>query len=79
MEAQMKTLIAALTLGTLIAAPVFLQSANAQRLDPARARAIQECMALQNRDSDDPYEGNRGGGGVQWTYQACMADHGQPE
>ena len=46
----MKPLIAALALGTLIA-PIFVQPANAQRLDPARERAIQECMALQRRDS----------------------------
>ena len=77
METQMKTLIAALALGTILAAPAFVQSANAQRLDPARERAITECMALQNRDSHDGYEGKKGGG-VQWHYQACMADHGQP-
>jgi len=46
----MKTLIAALALGTILAAPAFVQSANAQRLDPARERAITECMALQNRE-----------------------------
>jgi len=79
METHMKTLIAALTLGTLIAAPAFVQSANAEyRLDPTRERAIQECMAMQNRDSHDGYEGKKGGG-LQWNYQACMANHGQPQ
>jgi hypothetical protein len=79
METHMKTLIAALTLGTLIAAPAFIQSANAEyRLDPTRERAIQECMAMQNRDSHDGYEGKKGGG-LQWNYQACMANHGQPQ
>ncbi len=68
----------ALTLGTLIAAPAFVQSAKAYSLDPARERAIRECMALQNRDPHDGYEGKKGGG-LQWHYRACMADHGQPE
>jgi hypothetical protein len=76
MEARMKTLIAAFTLGTLIAVPVFVQPANAKRHDLAREQVIRECMALQNRESHDPYEGNKGGG-VQWNYQACMANHGQ--
>jgi hypothetical protein len=35
-------------------------------------------MALQNRDPHDGYEGKKGGG-LQWHYRACMADHGQPE
>jgi len=79
METQMKTLIAALALGILLAAPAFVQSANAEyRLDPAREQAIRECMALQNRDSHDGYEGKKGGG-LQWNYLACMADHGQPQ
>jgi hypothetical protein len=74
-----KTYFAALTLGTLIAAPAFIPSANAEyRLDPARERAIQECMATQNRDSHDGYEGKKGGG-LQWNYQACMANRGQPQ
>ena len=72
----MKTPIAALILGTLIAATVLVQPAIAQRLDTARERAIQECMALQKRDSHDTYSPT---GGVQYNYRACMADHGQPE
>jgi len=69
--------IAALTLSTLLAAPAFVQSASAEyRLDPAREQAIRECMALQNRSSHDGYEGSKGGG-LQWHYLACMAEHGQ--
>ena len=72
----MKTLIAALAVGTLVAAPAFVNSANAQRFDPERGRAIHECMALEKRDSHDTYSPR---GGVQYHYRACMADHGQPE
>ena len=75
----MKTLFAALTLGALLAAPAFVQFANAEyHLDRAREQAIQECMAMQNRDSHDGYEGKKGGG-LQWNYQACMANRGQPQ
>jgi hypothetical protein len=74
----MKTLIAALTFGTLIAGPAFIQAANAEyHLSPARERAIRDCMDMQNRDSHDGYEGKKGGG-PQWNYQACMANHGEP-
>jgi hypothetical protein len=72
----MTKLFTAATLGVLIASPVLAQSANAQRLDPARERIIRDCMAQQNRDSHDGYEGKRGGG-IQWTYRACMVDHGE--
>jgi hypothetical protein len=68
----MTKLFTAVTLGALIASPVLVQSANAQRLDPARERIIRDCMAQQNRDSHDGYEGKRGGG-LQWTYRACVA------
>ena len=72
-------IIAALTVSILLAAPAFVQSARAEyRLDPAREQAIRECMALQNRNSHDGYEGNKSGG-LHWYYRACMADHGQPE
>jgi hypothetical protein len=71
----MKTLIAALTLGTL-AAPALVQSAIAQPIDSARGQAIQECMVLQKRYSHDTYSLT---GGVQHHYRACMANHGQPE
>jgi hypothetical protein len=42
METQMKTLIAALALGIILAAPAFVQSRG--------SGAITECMALQNRE-----------------------------
>jgi hypothetical protein len=74
----MRKFIAALALVALIAAPAFVHSANAQRLDPAREQAIRECMALRNHDPHDGYEGHKGGG-LQWHYLACMADHGQPQ
>ena len=69
-------LFTAVSLGALIAGLALVQSANAQRLDPARERVIRECMTQQNRDSHDGYEGKKGGG-IQWTYRACMVDHGE--
>ena len=78
METHMKTVIAALALGTLFTVPAFVQAANAQRLDPARERAIRECMELQRNDPHDGDEGRRTGG-FQWYYRVCMANHGQPE
>lgn len=71
----MNKLFTAVTLSALIAGPALVQSANAQRLDPARERVIRECMAQQNRDSHDGYEGKKRG--IQWTYRACMTDHGE--
>jgi hypothetical protein len=72
----MRMLMTALALGALIAAPAFVQSANAQRSnDDARARAMQECMAMNKKDSHDPYGST---GGVEHHYQACMANRGQP-
>jgi hypothetical protein len=72
----MKKLIAALSLSAVIAVPALVQSANAAP-PQSREQIIQECMALQNRSSHDGYEGSKGGG-LQWYYQACMANHGQP-
>jgi hypothetical protein len=72
----MMKLFAAVALGALVAGPALIQSAAAQRLDPARERVIRDCMAMQNRDSHDGYEGRKGGG-IQWTYRACMVDHGE--
>ena len=71
----MKTVISALVLG-LIAAPAFVMTANAQAVDSARQRALQDCSAMQSRDSHDVYDRR---GGVMFNYQACMANHGQPE
>jgi len=73
---NMKTLITALALGTLLAAPAFVPSANAR--DASREQIIRDCMGLQNRSSNDGYEGRKGGG-IQWQYRACMTEHGQPE
>jgi hypothetical protein len=76
-DATVKTLMTVLALGTILAAPAFVRSANAQRApDVARERAIQECSAMNRRDSHDPYGAT---GGVQHNYRACMANHGQPE
>ena len=72
----MNKLFTAVALSAVIAGPALVQSANAQRLDPARERVIRECMAMQSRDSHDGYEGKKGGG-IQWTYRACMTDHGE--
>jgi hypothetical protein len=71
-----KLITVALAFGTLLAA-TFVQSANAAQLNAVRESAIRECMALQNRDSHDPFGELRGG--VQYHYRACMANHGQPE
>ena len=76
METPMKTLIAALTLGAVVAVPALIESANAAS-NQSREQIIHECMMLQNRSSHDGYEGNKGGG-LQWHYRACMNDHGQP-
>ena len=71
----MKTFITALTLGTLIAAPAFFQSASAAPpVDDARERAIQECSVLAQRYSQSTW------GHLQLDqYRTCMADHGQRE
>jgi hypothetical protein len=75
MERNMKTLMTVLTLGALVTA--FVPSASAQRAPGmTREQAIQECSALNRRQSHDPYGAT---GGVQYHYRACMADHGQPE
>jgi hypothetical protein len=71
-----KRLMTVLALGTLIVAPAFVVSANAQAVGGARERALQDCSAQQSRDSHDPYDRRAG---VMYTYQACMANHGQPE
>ena len=66
-------------LGTLLAAPAFVQPANADdRISPAREQAIRECTALQNRYTHDGSDEGRKTGGLQWHYRACMTGHGQP-
>ena len=67
-------LFIAVALAAVVAGPALVQSADAQ--SAARERVIRECMAMQNRDSHDGYEGKKGGG-IQWTYRACMTDHGE--
>ncbi len=74
----MKTLVTALTLGTLIAASALVQSASAappsDRLDAARAQAIQECSAAAQKYSQSTW------GHFQIDqYRSCMAQHGQQE
>ena len=70
----MKTLIAALALGTLVAAPAFVHSASAQKMDPARERAIRECSRQAEKYKEMSW-------GVQEVtiYRACMGEHGQPD
>jgi hypothetical protein len=74
----MKTRIAALIVGALVAAPAFVQFANAappsDHLDPGRERAIRECMAVQKKDPHQSW-----GNSELYYYRACMGDHGQPE
>jgi hypothetical protein len=71
-----KLITVGLAFGTLLTATI-VQSASAAPLDAARESAVRECMALQNRDSHDPFGELRGG--VQFHYRACMANHGQSE
>jgi len=72
----MKTLMTVLV-GLLMAAPVFVQSANAQRAfdTPARERAIRECNALDKQQNHDPFSSTSG---PKYHYKACMAERGQP-
>jgi hypothetical protein len=73
---NMKSLISALILGSVIVAPTLVVPANAQAVDQARERALRDCSAVQSRDSHDAYDRRAG---VMFNYQACMAGHGQPE
>jgi hypothetical protein len=71
----MKTFITALTLGSLIAVPTFLRSANAAPpIDAARARAIHDCNVAAST-----YKQYLWGHFESDTYRACMAEHGQQE
>ena len=73
----MKTLITALTLGTLIAAasPGFAQRSEQQPpMSAAREKALQECSIEAGK--------NRTGTWLSMqlhTYRACMMQHGEPE
>ena len=73
----MRALITAFTLGSLVAVPAFAQSTSApppsDGVDAARARAIEECSALQRR-----YPNQYRGGTTLHQYRACMRQRGQP-
>ena len=71
----MKTLITGLTLGTLIAAPAFLQSANAAPpIDATREQVVHDCSMLAQKYSQSTW------GHLQFDqYRTCMAEHGQQE
>jgi hypothetical protein len=71
-----KTLILALSLGTLLCAANLIQPANAQDPDAARAQALRECNLIEKRDPHDTYEGSKSGGRM-FHYKACMAVRGQ--
>ena len=74
----MKALVITLALGALMAAPAFGQSAKSHRpgdRSNERARIIQKCMAINKQYNNDLYDSKAG---VQHTYNACMANHGQP-
>jgi hypothetical protein len=71
----MKTFITALTLGSLIAVPACLRSADAAPpIDAARARAIHECNVAAST-----YKQYLWGHFESDTYRACIAEHGQQE
>jgi hypothetical protein len=71
----MKTLIAALTLGSVIAVPAFVQSANAvPPIDAARETAVHECNVAASK-----YKQYTWGDQEIQTYRSCMAEHGQQE
>jgi hypothetical protein len=72
----MKTLVLAFSLGTLLCAANFIQPANAQDLDAARAQALRECNLMEKTQPHDPYEGTKSGGRM-FHYKACMAVRGQ--
>jgi hypothetical protein len=72
----MRTLTTAFALGTFLAVPALVQSADAQRMDSAREQAVRECMNTQREDPRDGDEGKKTGG-LQWQYKACMMDRGQ--
>jgi hypothetical protein len=71
----MKTVLTAVTLAALSIAPTFIAPANADPISPWRDHSIRECVAMNNQYPHDPYDPR---GGVQYMYQACMADHGEP-
>ena len=73
-----KILMVGLSLGALLTASNFVQTAKAQQSNTAREKVIRECNLMEKRDSHDPYEGTKTGS-RQFVYKACMADHGEVE
>jgi hypothetical protein len=71
----MKVFLTAVTLAALTIAAAFVSAASADPISPWREHSIRECVAMNNRYPHDPYDPR---GGVQYMYQACMADHGEP-
>src|SRR6185503_6418722 len=76
--ADMKTLIGALTVGTILVG-VSALAADAQHLrqpkhdHPERLRMIRECMGMHNKHGGDmPFHS----GGNERLYRACMATRG---
>jgi len=71
----MRKFVAALALVALIAAPAFVQSANAAPpVDAARSQAIHECNVRAQK-----YRQYRWGDTEIHTYRGCMTEHGQQE
>jgi hypothetical protein len=71
----MRKSITALALVALIAAPAFVQSANAAPpVDAARAQAIHECNVRAQK-----YRQYTWGDIEIQTYRTCMSEHGQQE
>jgi hypothetical protein len=71
-------LMVGLSLGALLTASNFVQTAKAQQSNTAREQALRECSLMDRRDTHEPHEGTKTGG-RQFVYKACMADHGQVE
>ena len=71
-------LMVGLTLGALLTAPNFVQTAEAQKPNTAREQALRECNLMERGDTHDPYEGTKTGS-RQFVYKACMADHSAVE
>jgi hypothetical protein len=67
----MRKLFSAMVLTTLVATPALATPISSQR-----DQVIRECTAMQRQDGHDDYDRQ---GGVQWTYDACMANHGQAD
>lgn len=67
----MRKLFSVMVLTTLLATPA-LAAPNLS----SRDQAIRECTAMQRQYGHDSYDPQ---GGVQYMYDACMANHGQAD